>query len=75
LEALFFAISGAAAGDTYTVVVSGPGGNLLGDNIDIMGITFDSTPEPSTMVGCVAASLVLICLSRMRKKVSMTAFG
>jgi hypothetical protein len=69
LDALFFKITGAAAGDTYTVVASGPGGGLFGDNnIDIMGITFDSTPEPSTLAGCAAVSLALIWLSRRRKK-------
>jgi hypothetical protein len=68
MEALFFAISGAAAGDTYTVVGSGPGGSPFGDNIDIMGITFDSTPEPTTLAGCAAVSLGLIWLSRRRKK-------
>jgi hypothetical protein len=69
LDALFFRITGAVSGDTYTVVVSGPGGGLFGDNnIDIMGITFDSTPEPTTLAGCAAASLVLIWLSRRRKK-------
>jgi hypothetical protein len=69
LSALFFRISGAASGDSYTVVVSG-GGGALDPNIDIMGITFDSTPEPSTLAGCAAASLVLIWLSRRRKKLS-----
>jgi hypothetical protein len=69
LDALFFNISGAAAGDVYTVSVSGPGtGNLLGNTIDIMGITFDSTPEPTTLGGCAAASLALIWLSRRRKR-------
>ena len=68
LDALFFTIRGAVAGDTYTVVGSGPGGSLFGNNIDIMGITFDSTPEPTTLGGCTAASLALIWLSRKRKR-------
>jgi hypothetical protein len=71
LDALFFTITGAVAGDTYTVVGSGPGGNPIEDFLDIMGITFDSTPEPSTLAGCAAVSLILICLSRRRQKVSM----
>lgn len=33
-----------------------------------MGITFDSTPEPTTLAGCAAASLALIWISRRRKK-------
>jgi hypothetical protein len=76
LDALFFRITGAVSGDTYTIVASGPGGGLLGDNnIDIMGITFDSTPEPTTLAGSVGVSLALIWLSRRRKKVLVTAFG
>lgn len=74
LDALFFTITGAVAGDVFTVVGSGPGGSPFGNNIDIMGITFDSTPEPSTLAGCAAASLVLIWLSRRRKKLSMPGY-
>ena len=69
LDALFFRITDAAANDVYSVYVSGPGdGAALDNNIDIMGITFDSTPEPTTLAGCAAVSLVVIWLSRRRNK-------
>jgi len=68
IDALFFKISGATSGTVFTVqgIVSStaPGEN---GNLDIMGITFDSVPEPTTLGGTALAALALISLGRKKK--------
>jgi hypothetical protein len=66
IDAIFFTVSGAANGNIFTVAGlenSGSNGNL-----DVTAITFDSTPEPFTLVGCAAAALAFIWLGRRRTK-------
>jgi|SRR5271165_1881932 len=68
IDALFFKISGATSGTVFTVQGIGsstaPGEN---GNLDIMGITFDSVPEPTTLGGTALAALVFIWFGRRKK--------
>jgi len=65
IDALFFNISGATAGDLFTVA----GLTLSPSNLeDVSGITFDTTiPEPTTLGGCAVAVLVFLWLGRSNK--------
>jgi hypothetical protein len=69
IDALFFKISGATSGTVFTVQgessTSAPGANT---NLDIVGITFDSVPEPSTLGACASAAFALMWLGRKSKK-------
>jgi hypothetical protein len=69
IDALFFTITGATSGTVFTVQgiasSTAPGAN---GNLDIMGITFDSVPEPSTLGACASAAFALMWLGRKSKK-------
>jgi len=68
IDALFFTITGATSGTVFTVQgiasSTAPGAN---SNLDIMGITFDSVPEPSTLGATALAALALIWFGRRKK--------
>jgi len=65
VQALFFSINGATPGEQFSMVATGNPSS----NWDIMGITFDtSIPEPTTLGGCAAATLVFLWLGRRRKQ-------
>jgi hypothetical protein len=67
IDALFFRISGAINGDVYTVLGKGSTRSEANGNLDILGITFDSVPEPTTLGGTALAALALISLGRKKK--------
>jgi hypothetical protein len=67
IDALFFRITGAAANTTFTVLGLGSTRSEANGNLDIVGITFDSVPEPTTLCGTALAALALISLGRKKK--------
>jgi hypothetical protein len=70
VDALFFTVSGATSGTVFTVSgLASTRGDANG-SLDIAGITFDSTPEPTTLGGCAGAALALIWFGRRRRKPS-----
>jgi hypothetical protein len=70
VQALFFSINGAVSGEQFSVTATG----LPSGNWDIMGITFDtSIPEPTTLGGCAAATLVFLWLGRRSKQLKQSS--
>ncbi len=67
IDALFFRITGATNGDVYTVLGLASTRAEANGNLDIVGITFDSVPEPTTLGGTALAALALIWLGRKKK--------
>lgn len=67
IDALFFRITGATNGDVYTVLGLASTRAEANGNLDIVGITFDSVPEPTTLGGTALAALALISLGRKKK--------
>jgi hypothetical protein len=69
VQALFFSINGATPGEQFSVVATGaPNGRW-----DITGITFDTAiPEPTTLGGCAAATLVFLWLGRRSKQLKQS---
>jgi hypothetical protein len=68
IDALFFTISGATNGTVFTVEGLASTRGEANGNLDIMGITFDSVPEPTTLGGTALAALALIWFGRRRKR-------
>ena len=67
IDAIFFRISGATSGTTFTVSGSVSSRGEANGNLDITGITFDSVPEPTTLGGTALAALAVIWLGREKK--------
>jgi hypothetical protein len=67
IDAMFFRISNATAGTTFTVSGLGSSRSEANHNLDITGITFDSVPEPTTLGGTALAALAVIWLGRTKK--------
>jgi hypothetical protein len=67
IDAIFFRISSATAGTTFTVSGETSLRGEANGNLDITGITFDSVPEPTTLGGTALAALALVWLGRKKK--------
>jgi hypothetical protein len=67
IDAIFFRISSATAGTTFTVSGETSLRGEANGNLDITGITFDSVPEPTTLGGTALAALALVWFGRKKK--------
>ena len=70
IDAMFFTISGATSGTVFTISGLASTRGEANGALDIAGITFDSTPEPTTLGGCAGAALAFIWFDRRRRKPS-----